>query len=215
MFSPIHNFLNLTINGYHLGDVFWNLTLVLLTYYLFFAAQYVIKKSKKTWRAWLFWPVFAVWYLFLPNTLYLVTDVRHLLDYCPRNSYLDVCLHGTWMIFFFFIYALIGWLTFYHLMEKMFDLLKTNYGKIVAKIFRHFSLIIMPLAIMLGLVNRLNSWQMFSHPTQVLRTIASYFTEWRYLQQWIGITIITMLMYALTYIFVKQFSAPPKSRKKL
>ncbi|HOX97495.1 MAG TPA: DUF1361 domain-containing protein [bacterium] len=202
MLASLHDFLNLTINGYHLGDVFWNLTLVLLTYYLFFAVQYAIKKSKKTWRAWLFWPIFAVWYLFLPNTLYLVTDVRHLLDYCPRNSYLDVCLHGAWMIFFFFIYALIGWLTFYHLMEKMFELLETNYGKIIAKIFRHFSLIIMPLAVLLGLLNRLNSWQIFTAPSVVTHNILAYFTQWRYLQQWLSIVLIVYLMYYATKLMI-------------
>lgn len=202
MLASLHDFLNLTINGYHLGDVFWNLTLVLLTYYLFFASQYVIKKSKKTWRALLFWPIFTVWYLFLPNTLYLVTDVRHLLDYCPRNSYLDVCLHGAWMIFFFFIYALIGWLTFYHLMEKMFELLETNYGKIIAKIFRHFSLIIMPLAVLLGLLNRLNSWQIFTAPSVVAHNILAYFTQWRYLQQWLSIVLIVYLMYYATKLMI-------------
>lgn len=206
----LHDFLNLTINGYHLGDVFWNLTLVLLTYYLFFAAQYVIKKSKKTWREWLFWPVFAVWYLFLPNTLYLVTDVRHLLDYCPRNSYLDVCLHGAWVIFFFFIYALIGWLTFYHLMEKMFELLKTNYGKIVAKIFRHFSLIIMPLATLVGLLNRLNSWQIFTTPGVVAHNILAYFTQWRYLQQWLSVVLLVYLMYYATKLMIHYL---PKNHK--
>jgi len=215
MLTAIHDFLNITINGYHLGDVFWNLTLILLSYYLFFALGYIVKNVKSKIKHLYFWLVFFVFYLFLPNTLYLVTDVRHLLDYCPRNSYLDMCLNGAWIIFFFFIYALIGWLTFYHLMEKMFTLLKEQYNIYVANFFRYFSLIIMPLAVLLGLVNRLNSWQMFSHPAQVLHTVASYFTEWRYLQQWLSIIIITMLMYALTYIFLKQLAAPTKSRKKL
>lgn len=206
----INNLLNLTINDYHLGDVFWNLTLVILTYYLFFALHYINKKTKKPWRHLYFWLVFPVWYFFLPNTLYLVTDVRHLLDYCPRNSYLDICLNGAWMIFFFFIYALIGWLTFYHLMEKMYDLLQNSYNKISAEIFRHFSLIIMPLAVLVGLLNRLNSWQIFTEPGIVAHNIFSYFSQWRYLQQWLIVLIIIYLMYYATKLMIKYL---PKNHK--
>jgi uncharacterized membrane protein len=206
----LHNLLNLTINGYHLGDVFWNLTLIIFTYYLFFALLAIIKHSKKTWRQILFWPVFLVWYFFLPNTLYLVTDIRHLLDYCPRNSYLDICLNGTWMIFFFFIYALIGWLTFYHLMEQMYQLLKTSYHKLAATIFRHASLIIMPLAVLLGLLNRLNSWQVFTAPKMVLGNIATYFSQWHYTQTWIIMIIIVYLMYYATQLMIKYL---PKNHK--
>jgi uncharacterized membrane protein len=206
----LHDFLNTTINGYHLGDVFWNLTLVLLTYYLFFVLVYIVKKIKKPWRHLYFWLVFPAWYFFLPNTLYLVTDVRHLLDYCPRNSYLDVCLNGAWIIFFFFIYALVGWLTFYHLMEKMFQLLSREYNLKLARFFRHFSLIIMPLAVLIGLINRLNSWQIFTRPDIILHNIFTYFSQWRYMQQWLAIIIILYGMFYFTKLMIKQL---PKNNK--
>src|SRR6056297_3703612 len=129
MIEYIYNLLNYKINHYSIGDIFWNLSLIIFTYYLFYTFKYLLFQKDNKLKSFLLILVFIAWYTFLPNTLYLLTDIRHLLDYCPRNSYLDMCAQNSWMLFVFFAYAMIGWLTFYHLTTKMLNLINKYINK--------------------------------------------------------------------------------------
>lgn len=198
MLRIIYNLLNIKINRYSLGDVFWNLSLIIFAYYLFYTFKYLILQKKTKWR----WPllilVFMAWFAFLPNTLYLLTDIRHLLDYCPRNSYLDMCPQNSWMLFFFFAYAMIGWLSFFHMVNEMYKLLRKHYKRLISEIFLHFTLIIMPLGVLIGLINRFNSWDLINAPGHVLHTVAVYFSDWLYFKQWLVYILVCYLLFYLT-----------------
>ena len=198
MIENLYHFLNVKINHYSLGDVFWNISLIIFTYYIFYTFKYLLLQKRKKWQKFLLAPVFLIYFIFLPNTLYLLTDIRHLLDYCPRNSYLDMCPQNSWMLFFFFTYAIIGWLSFFHLTNEMYKLIKKYYKTVFAHFFLHFTLIIMPLGVLIGLINRFNSWDLIDNPMHVLRTISQYFTDWDYLKQWLIFVICTYIIFYLT-----------------
>ncbi len=203
MIEYIYNLLNYKINHYSIGDIFWNLSLIIFTYYLFYTFKYLLFQKDNKLKSFLLILVFIAWYTFLPNTLYLLTDIRHLLDYCPRNSYLDMCAQNSWMLFVFFAYAMIGWLTFYHLTTKMLNLINKYINKHLGTFFLHFTLIIMPLGVLIGLIHRFNTWNLIHRPSHILTTLKLYFVDPIYLQQWIIYVICTYFLFYLSKYFIK------------
>ena len=105
---------SLAINQYQLITVVWNIFLALLplAFYMFLKSYWrrtgLIKFKQKTVAA----ALFIFWLLFFPNTAYIITDIRHLLNYCPFDSPNKVCADNAWMIIFFFTYASFGWVSF-------------------------------------------------------------------------------------------------------
>jgi len=196
----LFTFLNsIKINDYSIGDVFWNFTLIIFAYYIFYTFKYLLIKKDSKWQYILLIILFAIWFFLLPNTLYLITDIRHLLDYCPRNSYLDMCPKNSWMLPFFFVYATIGWYTFYDLIKKMSNLFHQSIYK---QIIIHSSLILAPLGVVIGLINRVNSWDLLTNPSKIFHILFLYICDWTYFQQWISFTIASYILFYLSqYLF--------------
>jgi uncharacterized membrane protein len=99
-----------TINDYDLFTVLFNIFLVFVPFIL-------ILYLKKSWHETNFNKFYQkviailvaiIWLIFIPNTAYIITEIRHLLNYCTLNSPDKVCLANAWMIMFFFTYASIG-----------------------------------------------------------------------------------------------------------
>lgn len=191
--------LNSKVNGYHIGDIFWNFTLIIFTYYIFYTFKYLTLKKTHSWQNIFLIILFIIWFFFLPNALYLITDIRHLMDYCPSNSYLDICPNNSWMLPFFFLYAIIGWYTFYDLLSKMANLFKKNVYK---QLIIHSSLILAPLGVLIGLLNRVNSWNLITNPSKIFHVLYLYISDWLYIQQFLAYVISTYILFYLTkYLF--------------
>ncbi|MEI6379188.1 MAG: DUF1361 domain-containing protein [Candidatus Falkowbacteria bacterium] len=199
----------LMINGYPLLSLVWNLLLLLVPLWAVISLERCYKKTKcksaKAKAEAAFW--FLLWLAFIPNAAYIITDVRHLVvPGCQMSSYYRVCSQQAWAIIFFFTYACAGWVSFVFLTRRMKNLLAKIYNP---KIGRYFVWLLMPLVslgVLLGLLDRWNSWQLVSAPFMVLQSVLPYFYEWIRLKNWLIFTICLYLLYwAGDMLFVNAF----------
>jgi len=185
------------INGYPLIGVLWNIFLLSIPVFLLIFLKKIYKKNKfkSFFEKILAFFVFFLWLIFMPNSAYLITDVRHLLDYCPVDSSYRVCSENSWMILFFFIYASVGWISFVYFLEQMrFFLIKVFNKKI--EFFFIFTIIpLVSLGVLLGLLMRRNSWDLFIRPLEVLKELLLFFTNGIYFFNFIFFTISFFVLY--------------------
>ncbi|MBN2096694.1 DUF1361 domain-containing protein [Candidatus Peregrinibacteria bacterium] len=193
------------INKYKILMIFWNLFLALVPC---LTAYYLAKAvGKKKWDKlgkgqWAFVFLFLFWLLMLPNTAYLFTMVRHLVNYCRDFDCYRVCPGKTWMVMFFFVYALAGVPTFYYAIHKMKEVFKMLFSPRSAVFL---PVVVIPLAaigVMFGLFERYNSWDVLTRADEILKTLASYFTDGNHLLNLFAFTLSFYLIYYGTDIFL-------------
>jgi len=202
----MQSLIQLNIHGYNLFMIPWNIFLALVPCFI----AYYLKKAVgiKKWedlgrQRLVFAMIFLIWLFMLPNTAYLFMIPRHLVDYCGDYDKYRACLDGSWKVIFFFTYAAIGLPTFYYGLRKMEKLFKSMCGKIYA-IF--LPIIVIPLttiAVMFGLYERYNSWDVVLNPKELLSTAASYFTNIVMLTDFLVITAFLYLIYYVTRYLLK------------
>lgn len=192
--------LTLSINGYKILYLFWNVFLalipVLVVYYL--AKTVDLKKWKQikiSGRVG-FALLFLFWLFFLPNTAYLLTVVRHLVNYCSDFDRFRVCATGAWVPLFFFMYALIGVPTFYYALSKMSRVFKTLFGKTMAKVLPILMVPLTSIGVMFGLFERFNTWDLLTKPWFILEVTGSYFMNPVRL---VDFLIFTAILYFIYY----------------
>ena len=121
----------------------------------------------------------VVWFAFLPNTCYLLTEWRHFLtrlDY--SNLYVrwrmtgdaDTAFELMTHTLFYLCYSGIGALTFTLAIRPMARLLKRSGATVWVWAIPFFML--MSLGMYLGLIMRYNSWDLIGRPGDVWRTVA-------------------------------------------
>ncbi len=194
-----------TINGYPLYYILFNIFLGLIPFFLFqvLFRLSAVKNKIKTPVEYL---LFFLWLIFMPNTIYILTDIRHINGFCT-NTLIDIC-GNAWMIIFFFVYGIIGWVLYFYAMEQMILFLQQ---RLMTKINIFLPWLIIPivsLGLLLGLMDRLNSWDVLIRPSLVVLTIWSYFNDWGKLSNFFIFTLgLLFLYYFAKFIF--------KSSKKL
>lgn len=128
------------------------------------------KKGKSCpWFLWL--PPGLLWFVFLPNACYLVTEWRHFLfqgfpyalhNYAGRDALIAIAKGSL----FFLLYSLTGSLCFALAIRPVERLVRKAGGKPLLWAVPFFFLI--SLGVYLGLFIRLNSWNIVTHPSAVL-----------------------------------------------
>lgn len=116
-------------------------------------------------------PLFILWILFLPNTIYLLTDLEHLFVQMAETARKD----WTLLIIQYTILTALGILTYFAgmmPMEKFFRKRKTKYYSWIFLIF-NFAI---AFAVVLGKIERTHSWYVFTQPLRVLNDIIHVFT---------------------------------------
>ena len=186
----------LTINDYPIVMIVWNLFLVTIPWFLCGGLQQYWRATK--FKAWyhklgaLF--LAGLWLLFIPNTAYIITDVRHVVSACSVISEHHVCLQDAWTIVVFFTYAILGWLAFVWLLKQMRQLIKKIWDEQVAQIYIGVIIPLIALGVLLVLLNRWNSWEIFIHPWLFLQTLSLYFSQPAYLGNWL---IFSLFLYRI------------------
>ncbi|MDP2709061.1 MAG: DUF1361 domain-containing protein [bacterium] len=187
----------LAVNDLQFLTMVWNVFLVAVA-----LAFYVL--LKKYWRAGgtlnffekltvIF--LFVFWLLFFPNAAYIITDVRHLFNYCPPGSPYEVCADNAWMIIFFFSYSVLGWVSFYYLLKLMSELVSERFNKIKPYFFAALIIPLTSLGVLLGLLNRFNSWDALFSPAALFLTLKFYATDINYIINWLVFTGFLYLLY--------------------
>jgi len=132
----------------------WNLFLAAIPYLI---ASNIQSKQSKGYK--LIWQS-AVWLLFLPNSLYIITDLKHFRERSPVPEWFD-CL----LLFSFSTIALLfGLLSFYH----MNQVLKKYVSKTVQHLVLIFISFISGFGVYLGREERWNSWDIVTNPFSLL-----------------------------------------------
>jgi uncharacterized membrane protein len=195
---------NMYINDYPVFMVFWNLFLVIIPFLLFFYLKDYKKKTKfkKKNQKYFSILVFLLWLIFVPNTAYIITDMRHISYYCPLGPYLKICVDSAWMIMFFFLYSIIGWISFVYLLREMKDFIGSIFNKFYSSIFIVLIIPLISLGVLLGLLNRWNSWDLFFYPLSIIKSSFLYFSDFYYFRNWL---IFTISFYILYFVGAKIF----------
>ena len=126
--------------------------------------------SKLRNRRWIWWPLGALWLVFLPNTAYLLTEWRHFLEYVVNSpgevraaeydSYalIDFLSLST----FYVVYSGAGLLAFAMSIWPIERMCKPGPFAKAAFFF------LCAIGVYLGLIRRLNTWDVLYHPRRVL-----------------------------------------------
>jgi uncharacterized membrane protein len=206
--------LNVKVNEYEISTIVWNL---FLTAVPFLICHFLFYLKKRNWfhspfRIFLGLLIGFLWFIFLPNTAYVITDIRHIMSYCPKNL-TRVCIDNSWMIMFFFTYGLFGWITFVYAIRQMKDYLSGLSNKIWKEIYICLIIPATATGVMLGLIHRYNSWEIFSNPFGLFSDFTVYFSEYKYFINWLIFTLFLFILYFLgDRLFVEW--QPFKTRKK-
>ena len=198
--------LSIAVNRYPLVMVPWNVFLAFLSCFLAWKMGGMFKGKwsalKLTDRLG-FVLLFLFWLFFLPNTAYLITMVRHLLDHCSDyNPLLRVCREESWMEAFFFLYALIGVPTFIYALKKMSALVGRLFSRLSAVFFPIAVIPITAFGLMYGLLDRFNSWDIVTQPIVILQAGVTYFTDFRLLWNFL---FFAAALYTIYYLVPKTF----------
>ncbi len=202
----IDTIFSIAVNRYPLIMVPWNVFLALIPCFLAWKMGGMFKGK---WSALNlkdrlgFVVLFLFWLFFLPNTAYLITMVRHLLDHCSDyNPLLRVCREEAWMEAFFFLYALIGVPTFIYALKKMSALVGQLFNKTTATLFPIIIIPITAFGLMYGLLDRLNSWDIVAQPLHIIQIGFGYFADFRLFWNFL---FFTAVLYVIYYLVPKTF----------
>ena len=157
--------------------VLWNLMLAVIPVALGYllaegAGRFTLRQKRVPWLLWL--PLGIAWFAFLPNTCYLLTEWRHyLLDgyYVSLrdnvNDNPDQMLTIARQGLFFAMYSGVGALCFALSIRPVHHLLRRTRLTVALWAIPFFFLI--SLGVYMGLIVRLNSWNIVTHPLKVFQ----------------------------------------------
>ncbi len=117
------------------------------------------------------------WLLFIPNTIYMITDVTHFpQQFTPQEGLFKtiIFLQYTFLFFWSVETFVIG----LYPMEKLFLEFKGAYRKIEASAFVVVVNFIIALGVVVGRVQRANSWDVILNPNKVIAdTLALFYSH--------------------------------------
>lgn len=188
--------------------IVWNIFLALVPAVLgIWIARGVTTDRKSGYREprWSIWvPAILIWLAFLPNTIYLLTEWRHYLhDVVEKPEWLmnarrsgfdlaEFILVSSWYVG----YTGLGLLTFFVAVWPLDRVFKPPL------VWRLAFFAICALGVYLGLIPRLNSWDIVFHPLTVAHIAARAFFNAKLLSLVIGFAIVIYSSYTVFDIFM-------------
>jgi uncharacterized membrane protein len=139
------------------GYLVWNLFLAWIPYV---CARAIWRAGRRATPIAVLLPVLAVWFVFLPNAPYLVTDVVHLHRHAEGIALaVEVALFAT--------VALAGLLLGVASVQPIHRLVGERYGPAASRAFPPLIAIAVAFGVYLGRVQRWNSWDFVQAPGQL------------------------------------------------
>jgi uncharacterized membrane protein len=194
---------NTQINGYPVSVIFWNFLLAALAIWVTYWLVSFLRLKQKKYIAIILLSI--AWLLLAPNTAYLLTDARHIIGFCPSYEFGNVCASNAWMVIFFFAFAAGGWLSFVWVLRPLRLVFLEIHGVVASWVFILSIIPVMALGVLLGLVNRWNSWEVFTDPLGIFYTILTYVTDLTYLMNWLIISVLFYILYFSGEKLFKEF----------
>lgn len=194
--------------------ILWNLMLASISVpagYLLSAGAQSLTIRKK-YVPWIFWlPLAIFWIAFLPNTCYLLTEWRHFLlgsrfvnlrslSDTDRSGLLEAATYGL----FFMLYSGYGVLCFVLSIRPVEALLRKTKIHLLTLAPPFF--LIISLGVYLGLIHRLNSWDLIHRPNYVFTLILDVFSNLRLLKTIVIFGAILWIVYETVDMWVDAFT---------
>ena len=137
------------------------------------------------------------WLIFLPNTLYILTDITHLFEVWAKLESLFKLL----LIIQYALFSILGILTFIYSIYLFQELLegKSRSKKKKRKITTFISILIINFmvgfAMMLGGIQRTNSWDVVTNPGKVINDVFTVLSSREMMILSLGFGIIANIIY--------------------
>jgi len=143
----------------------WNLFLAFIPYYI---ARYVQKKEATLPKLKVF-GLLTLWWLFLPNAPYIVTDLVHLKLSTFQSVWLDMII--------IYLFSIAGLLFGFKSLKIVAQIVSSHLSRKLHIVFVNLVILSCGFGIYLGRIERLNSWDLMIHPFINLRYIANLFIQ--------------------------------------
>lgn len=168
IFAVVLNILRLFFFGTHsFIYILWNIFLAAVSFVMSsFILAYV---GKKNFYNPIFIICFIVWFLFLPNAPYVVTDFIHLGEVRTVPVMYDIIL--------LFSSSVVSMLLGLYSMEQMEKILAFKFTEKTIKKIMFFVILFTSFGIYLGRTLRFNSWDLFTNHQLLFKSIVEIFTS--------------------------------------
>jgi uncharacterized membrane protein len=183
------------------GNIAWNLFLAVIPVALAYLLAWGLGgKRRRIMPAWIAAPLAIAWLAFLPNTCYLLSEWRHLLIdqrwMGVVNAAQDNDRYAMYSLarasLFFLGYSGAGVLTFVLAIRPIERWLRSVGVSMIA--VAPFLFWLTSLGVYMGLIVRLNSWDLWNRPSHVMDVAANAVTSTTLLG---SITVFALLLWAL------------------
>lgn len=127
---------------------------------------YLAVKQSKYFLSFIF---IIAWLLFVPNTIYLVTDLQYLPTQITSSVVIDLLLTLQ-----YFVLIILGIVTYLYSMRPIVKLVEKRFKKINRRIFNLLIIIFnfgISFAVLLGKLQRTESWHVLVDPLRVIRDV--------------------------------------------
>ena len=169
----------------------WNIFLAWIPYVL--SCYFVVYNKKEKWKQFI---LFASWFLFFPNALYIVTDLIHLEESTNVPLWYDAIL--------LFASSFIGLIMAFISLQKAEYLLNSFFSKKMVNSMIPVILFLGSFGVYLGRFQRWNSWDVVHNPLALGMDILDRFiSPVDNVKTW-AITIILTALYSLLYFFIRK-----------
>jgi uncharacterized membrane protein len=152
-------------NSFRFLFLSWNLFLAFVPYFI---TLYIIKKRTNINRFKLV-ILLTIWWLFLPNAPYIITDLVHLKLSTYQSVWLDMLI--------LYLFSIAGLLFGYKSVKNAAQIISHHFGTKFNAMFVNLSVLSCGFGIYLGRIVRLNSWDMILHPFVNLQYILKLFVN--------------------------------------
>jgi uncharacterized membrane protein len=102
-----------------------------------------------------------------------------------------------WMPVYFFFYASLGWIGYVFALWQMKIYLNYIFREKISAMIILGLIPVSSLGLLLGLINRFNSWDLFVRPFEVLKGAWLYFSDWLYIRNLLLYILILYILYFL------------------
>lgn len=174
-------------------NFFWMTFNVILALIAVMLGQIGLKTKNKLFKS----LVFIAWLVFLPNTIYLFTDLINLIHQWGKLNFYQTIV----LIFQYLVLQIFGFVTFIlalYPFEKSLRLLKINKQKI--DLYLIALNLLVAFGITLGRVERINSWDVLEHPLKVLFASIHILSSFDLL----GLTILFAAFSNISYFLLRK-----------
>lgn len=140
-------------------------------------------------------PIFLFWILFLPNSIYLLSDLEHLMNQISGESFLGVAVLSIQ----YAILVLFGILTYFLSLLPLEWFMRSKHVSLRVKVATYSAVsFLMAFGVVLGKIQRTHSWYVITNPMRVVTDVWNTLTSFE-------LVLLTIVLGVLISIIILPF----------